>query len=68
MKREPVVTAAGVSAVITAAIALLVAFGVHVTANQSAAIVGFVGVVAPLVLAVVARARVTPVAKHSKEV
>ena len=61
MKREPVVTAAGVSAVITAAIALLVAFGVHVSANQSAAIVGFVGVVAPLVLAVVARARVTPV-------
>ena len=66
MRNEPVVTAAGVSAVITAAIALLVAFGVHVTANQSAAIVGFVGVVAPLVLAVVARARVTPVAKHKE--
>ena len=64
MRREPVVTAATVSGVITAAIALLVAFGVHLTHEQIAAVLGFFGVVDPIVLALVARRHVTPVPKE----
>jgi len=63
MNREPVITAASVASVVSALIALLVAFGLHLTKDQIAALLGFVGVVAPIVAAIVARAHVTPVDK-----
>lgn len=58
---EPVVTASAIAGIVTAGIALLVAFGVDITDAQTAAIVGFVGVVAPIVGALLARRKVTPV-------
>lgn len=60
MSKEPVLTA--VTGLVVAAIALLVAFGVHVTQLQTAAIVGFVGAV--YVVAALVRSKVRPVAKE----
>lgn len=60
MQEEPVLTVAGIVAAVQAVIALLVAFGLVLTTAQVAAILGVVGVVAPLVV-VVARKYVTPV-------
>jgi hypothetical protein len=57
---EPVMTA--ILAVVTATVALLVAFHVHVTADQREAIEVWVGAV--LVLGVAVRSRVTPKAKQ----
>lgn len=65
MKREPLVTVATVTGIAAAVVALVVAFGLDLTDDQQAAILGFVGVVAPLVVALVVRPRVTPVAKES---
>lgn len=48
IKREPVITTATITAAVTAVIALLVAFGLPVTNEQSAAILGVVAVLAPL--------------------
>lgn len=62
MTREPLVTTAGVSALVTAILAVLVGFGLDLTDNQTAAILGLVAVLAPLVVAVVARRKVTPTA------
>lgn len=59
IKNEPVVAA--ILLVIAASIALLVAFGVHVTADQREAIEGWVGAV--LALGFLVRSRVTPAAK-----
>lgn len=53
---EPVMTL--VLGLITAAIGLLVAFGVHITTEQGAAIGGFVA--AALALGAYVRSRVTP--------
>ena len=61
MSSEPVLTAASALAVVSAVIAVLVAFGVHLTDAQVAAILGLVGVVAPIALAFVVRSKVTPV-------
>lgn len=61
MNREPVITAASIASIVSAVVALLVAFGLHLTKDQIAALMGLVGVVAPLVTAWVARGRVTPV-------
>ena len=62
MKNEPVLTVAGVTAAVSAVIALLVAFGVDLTEAQTNAILGVVAVAAPLVV-VVARKYVTPIDK-----
>lgn len=59
MKNEPVITVAGVTAAVTAVIALLVSFGVDLTQDQQNAILGVVAVVAPLVV-IYARKFVTP--------
>lgn len=61
MKNEPAITVASITAVVVAAIALLVAFGVQVSDEQAAAIVGFVAVVGQLVAGYVTRGKVTPV-------
>jgi hypothetical protein len=57
---EPVMAA--ILAVVTATVALLVAFHVHVTADQREAIEGWVGAV--LVLGVAVRSQVTPKARR----
>lgn len=57
--REPVLTA--ITGLVSAAIALLVAFGVTITATQTAAIVGFVA--AAYAVALLVRSAVTPTAK-----
>lgn len=62
MNREPLLTTAGVTAVVAAILAVLFAFGLDLTADQTAAILGLVGVIAPLVVALVARGKVTPTA------
>lgn len=62
MKSEPVVTVASITAAVAALIGVLVAFGVPLTDDQQKALLGLVAVVAPLVAAVIARRKVTPVA------
>jgi hypothetical protein len=64
VKNEPVFVICGAAAsFITAVIALLVAFGVHVSTGQGAAILGVTGVVVNVVTALAARSKVTPTAK-----
>ena len=52
---EPIVTVAAISAAVAAIIALLVAFGINLTADQTAAIMGVVAVAAPFIVAAIAR-------------
>ncbi len=62
MTTEPVlIIVGGVGAVISAVLALFTAFGLSLSAGQTSAIMGVFGAVAALVLAVVARSKVTPV-------
>lgn len=60
MTKEPVMTAATIVSVVGAVVALLIAFGVDLSQQQQAAIVGLTNVVAPLVAAAVVRAKVSP--------
>jgi hypothetical protein len=60
MKNEPLVTRATVTSAVTAILALLVAFGVDLSNEQRAAVLGIAAVVAPLVVAAITRHRVTP--------
>lgn len=62
MKREPLVTTALITSAIAALLSLLTAFGVPLTEVQQDAINQMVLIVAPLVVAFVARYFVTPVA------
>lgn len=63
MKTEPIVTVATITGLVSAIIALLVAFGVNFTEAQTTAIMGFVGVLAPLAVAFIARQWTVPLAK-----
>lgn len=65
MKKEPVVTVATVTALVGAAVALVVAFGAPLTEEQQNAILGLTTVVAPLVV-IVARRYVTPVVRDAQ--
>ena len=60
MKYEPLISISSIVAGATAIVALLVAFGVPLTEDQKVAILGFVGVLAPVIVALVTRGRVTP--------
>lgn len=60
MKYEPLISISSIVAAATAVIALLVAFGVPLTEDQKVAILGLVGVLAPVIVALVTRGRVTP--------
>ena len=62
MDREPLITAGAITGAVTAVIALVVAFGVDVTEDQQAAILGVVAVIAPAVVALWSRRKVTPLA------
>lgn len=55
--REPVWSAGALTATVTAILALVVAFGLPLTAAQEAAILGVAAVVAPLVAAWAGRRR-----------
>jgi hypothetical protein len=67
MTREPLVTAATVTALVTAVIGLVVAFGIDLSTEQQTAILGVVAVAAPLVVALFSRSKVTPVADPRTE-
>lgn len=60
--REPLISAAIVVAIVTAALQVLIAFGIGLSADQIQAVTGFVTVIAPLAVAWWARKRVTPLA------
>ena len=61
VNREPLVTVASITALVGALIALLVSFGVKLTGDQQTAILAVTTVVAPLLVAAIARRKVTPV-------
>lgn len=63
IKNEPVMTAAGLTALVTAVLYLLTTFGVALTGEQQAAIIGVAGIVMQLGMNWWARAQVTPVHK-----
>lgn len=56
--REPSIIVGTITAVVTAAIALLVAFGVELSTEQQVAVLGVVAAVAPLVAALITRTKV----------
>lgn len=60
MSTSPVWNAAGISSIVSALIALLVAFGVPLTEQQTTAILSFVAVVAPFAVAWISASKVTP--------
>ena len=55
---EPLFSVASMTAVATTLIALLVAFGLPISADQQTAILGVVAVLAPLVVVVAGRSKV----------
>jgi hypothetical protein len=59
----PLVSTAAITSVVGAFLALLVAFGISLTADQSAAIMGFVAVISPWVVALVGHNTTTPLAR-----
>jgi hypothetical protein len=63
VSREPLVSVAVLVAVVGAVLALLKSFGVDITNEQQAAISGVALVVAPILVALFVRPRVTPVVK-----
>jgi hypothetical protein len=63
MKNEPAITVGAITAVVSAILSLLAAFGLNLSADQTAAIVGVVAVLAPLVSGYVTRGKVTPAPK-----
>lgn len=60
MNNEPLITVASVTAGVAALIAVLIAFGVPLTPDQQTAILGFVAVAAPVIVAWIARRFVSP--------
>lgn len=60
MNSEPVISANGIAAFVSAALVLLVSFGLNLSDEQKGAILGFVVIVAPLAAAWWARRKVTP--------
>lgn len=52
---EPTLTVSGISAAVAAIIALLVAFGLNLTPDQTVAIMGVVSVLAPIAVGIIAR-------------
>lgn len=60
MKAEPVMTGATVLALVGAVLVLLRSFGVMITDDQYNAIIGVVAIVAPIVVGVIVRRKVSP--------
>jgi hypothetical protein len=59
---EPALAAGSLTALVAAAIAVAVAFGAPITAQQREAILSLVAVVAPIAVALLVRPHVVPVA------
>ena len=68
MKNEPAITSGSVTALVTALVGLLVAFGVPLSTEQQTAIIGLVAVAAPIVAALLIRRKVTPVDSDGKSI
>lgn len=62
MTREPLLTRASWVALVTAVIAVAVAFGLPLSDEQQKALIALAGVLSPIAAAVWARSQVTPVA------
>lgn len=60
MKNEPVLTIAAGQAAVASTLTLIAAFGIHLTADQTAAILGAYAATAPIVFGLWARRKVTP--------
>lgn len=67
MTTQPVWSANLLVAIVTAVIALLVAFGFNLSDEQTAAILGLVGVLAPIVAAYWSNQRTTPLVDPKDE-
>lgn len=65
MKNEPALKVGTITAIVSALLALAAAFGLNLSADQTAAIVGAVAVLAPIVAAWFTRGQVTPVVKEN---
>lgn len=63
MQNEPLITVGTITAAVTAVLTLLVAFGLDLTEAQSTAILGVAAIVAPFVVALASRSKVTPTGK-----
>ena len=61
MKNEPALKVATYTAIVTAVLALLTSFGLNLSDEQTAAILGVVAVLAPIVAGFITRRHVTPV-------
>ena len=68
MKTEPAAIVGAITAAAAAIVALIVAFGVPVTDEQQAAILGVVAVAAPIIGTIVTRHFVTPAAVVAEKV
>ncbi|PYJ11240.1 MAG: hypothetical protein DMF06_03250 [Verrucomicrobia bacterium] len=62
MSNMPLITTAAITSIVGAVISVLLAFGVHLTPEQSAAIMGLITVLAPWVVALVGHNTTTPLA------
>lgn len=62
MKREPLLTIGTITSVLAAVLTLVVAFGVPLTDVQVQALLGLTAALAPVIVALLARSRVTPAA------
>lgn len=62
MKTEPLITTGVIVALVAATIALLRAFGVPISEEQQEAIKALLVVLAPILVAIIARSYVTPLA------
>lgn len=58
MRKEPLITVATITALASAVLSALVAFGINLTEAQSTSILGLVAVAAPLAVAWFARGKV----------
>lgn len=64
LSHEPVLTAAGIGALVSAVLVLMVRFGLPLSTDQQEAIITVVTLVAPLLIAAwIARSKVVPVSK-----
>jgi hypothetical protein len=63
MKTEPIISTTFFGIAATAIIAVLTEFGLDLTTGQTAALLGLVAVVSQVIVALVARTKVTPNAK-----
>lgn len=63
IKGEPALITSTITSLVAAALSLLVSFGLSLSADQTAAITGFIAVIAPLVSGLLTRGQVTPVSE-----